>query len=155
MHEISDLMQGYTVSKVTNNVVCICVQYFFTIFRSFLTETITIWWKNTVSICIPYCWLPRKMWSLAWDHWFHAWDAQCMCIISVHIFGPNFRFILHNNNKITKTDISLKPIMVHIHWASHARNQWSHARLHIFLGKQQCGIHMYAVFFHYIVIVSD
>ena len=33
--------------------------------------------------------------------------------------------------------------MVHIYWASDARNQWSHAKLHIFLGNQQCGIHMY------------
>ena len=44
-------------------------------------------------------------------------------------------------------------ILVHIHWASHARNQWLHTRLHIYL--QQCGIHMYTVFFHHIVKASD
>ena len=37
--------------------------------------------------------------------------------------------------------------MVHIHWASHARNQWSLARLHIFSGNKLYGIHKYTVFF--------
>ena len=46
--------------------------------------------------------------------------------------------------------VSLK---VHIHWASHARDPWSHARLHSFPGNQQCCLHMYTVFFHHIVIV--
>ena len=52
-------------------------------------------------------------------------------------------------------DTSIHPmtIMVHKHWASDARNQWSHARLHNFLCNQQCGMHMYTVFFHNIVIV--
>ena len=31
MHEISNLMQGFTVYQVTNNVVYVCIQYFFTI----------------------------------------------------------------------------------------------------------------------------
>ena len=31
--------------------------------------------KNTVYLCIPYSLLPEKMWSLAWDLWFRAWDA--------------------------------------------------------------------------------
>ena len=44
-------------------------------------------------------------------------------------------------------------VMVHIHWASHARNQWSHARLHIFPGKKLNGIHKYTVFFNHILIV--
>ena len=37
--------------------------------------------------------------------------------------------------------------MVHIHLASHARDQWSHGRLHIFLGNKLYGIHKYTVFF--------
>ena len=44
-------------------------------------------------------------------------------------------------------------LMVHIHWASHARNQWSHARLHIFPGNKLYGIHKYTVFVYHIVIV--
>ena len=28
------------------------------------------WWKNTVYICMLHCWLPGKLWSLAWDHGF-------------------------------------------------------------------------------------
>ena len=44
-----------------------------------MSETITIWWKNTaLKPCVR-----KKKWSLAWDHWFRAWDAQCMCTISV------------------------------------------------------------------------
>ena len=44
-------------------------------------------------------------------------------------------------------------LIVHIHWASDARDQRSHAGLHSFKANQQCGIHMYTAFFHYIVIV--
>ena len=46
-------------------------------------------------------------------------------------------------------------VKVHIHWASHARDPWSHARLHSFPGNQKCGLHkhIYTVFFHHIVIV--
>ena len=43
--------------------------------------------------------------------------------------------------------------MENIHWASHARNQWSHARLHIFAGNILYGILNYTVFFYHIVIV--
>ena len=43
--------------------------------------------------------------------------------------------------------------MVHIHWASHARNQRSHARLHIFSGNKLYGLHKYTAFFYHIVIV--
>ena len=46
LHEISNLMQGFTDSKITNNVVCIIIQYFFTILWQFLTETITVLWKK-------------------------------------------------------------------------------------------------------------
>jgi len=46
---------------------------------------------------------------------------------------------------------SFRTFMVHIHWASHARNQWSHARLQFFFLMQG----FTAVFFHHIVIVSD
>ena len=49
--------------------------------------------------------------------------------------------------------IANAPHMVHILWASHARNQWSDARLHIFLGNKLYGIHKYTVFFYQIVIV--
>ena len=38
--------------------------------------------KNTVYLCIPYSLLPGEIWSLVWDHWFRAWDAQCMCTIT-------------------------------------------------------------------------
>ena len=38
-------------------------------------------------------------------------------------------------------------LMVHIHWASHARNQWSHVRPHIFPGNKLYGMHQYIVFF--------
>ena len=54
---------------------------------------------------------------------------------------------------------------VHLYWTSvlvcsicamHiARDPWSCARLHSFPGNQQCGIHVYTVLFHHIVIVSD
>ena len=39
--------------------------------------------KNTVYLCIPYSLLPGEIWSLVWDHWFRAWDAQCMCTIRI------------------------------------------------------------------------
>ena len=38
-------------------------------------------------------------------------------------------------------------LKVHIHWASDARNQWSHSRLHSFPSNQQYGIHKNTVFF--------
>ena len=81
MHEISDLMQGSTFSYVTNSAVYICIQYFITILWEFLSETITIWWKYTA---LKPC-MRKKDWSLTWDHWFRAWDAQCMCTINVRL----------------------------------------------------------------------
>ena len=48
-----------------------------------------------------------------------------------------------------------RTLMVHIHWASDERDQWSHARLHNFPGNKLYGIHKYAVFFYHIVIISD
>ena len=54
--EIRDLMQGFTVSQVTNNV---------------------------VYVCIPHCWLPGKLWSLAWNHGSRALDDQCMCALTI------------------------------------------------------------------------
>ena len=42
---------------------------------------------------------------------------------------------------------------MHIHWASDARDQWSHARLHNFPDNKLYGIHKYTVFFYHIVIV--
>ena len=48
--------------------------------------------KNTLYLCIPYSLLPGKLWSLAWDHWSRASDAQCMCTISVQ---EHFRLIVH------------------------------------------------------------
>ena len=38
-----------------------------------MSETTTIWWKNAA---LKPC-MRKKNWSLAWDHWFCAWDAQC------------------------------------------------------------------------------
>ena len=57
--------------------------------------------------------------------------------------------------KILLKSLKKSSIKVHIHWASHARDLWSHTRLYSFLGKQQSGTYKYTVFFHHIVIVSD
>ena len=57
---------------------------------------------------------------------------------------------LSNESLATLTRLSL---VVHIHWASHARDPWSHATLHRFKGNQQCGMLMCIVFFHHIMIV--
>ena len=46
-------------------------------------------------------------------------------------------------------------LMVHIHWASDARDPWSHAGLPSFPDNQHHGMHMYTVFLYHIVIVSD
>ena len=35
-------------------------------------------------VCIPHCWLPGELWSLAWDHASLVWDAQCMCTFILH-----------------------------------------------------------------------
>ena len=61
----------------------------------------------------------------------------------------------HDLITIINVSIVIKSIycslLVHIHWASHARNQWSHVRLQFFFLMQG----FIAVFFHHIVIVSD
>ena len=56
--------------------------------------------KNTVYICIPCYWFPGKLWSLAWDHWSRAWDAHCMCTISVClVYLFNYIFVVSTYSK--------------------------------------------------------
>ena len=57
MHEIRNLMQGFTVSQVTNNVVYICVQYLYHILGylgncEFLHQ-ITDLVHEMLSVCAP------------------------------------------------------------------------------------------------------
>ena len=69
-------------------------------------------------------------------------------LLKVHIhWASRVKKLKLNDYWLTKS--------AHVYWASHARDPWFHARLHSFPSNQQCGIHMYTVFVHHIIIVSD
>ena len=76
---ISDLMQGFTISQVINYMVFISVQDFF-------YHIVIVHVRNYHNMVKKYCLEAlhekKKNWSHAWDHWFRAWDAQCMCTIN-------------------------------------------------------------------------
>ena len=82
MHEMSDLMQVFNFFFSCKAQGSIFSPYC----DSFWHKLSQYGKKNSVYLCIPYSLLPQKMWSLAWDHWSRAWDAQCMCTISVQFW---------------------------------------------------------------------
>ena len=94
--------------------------------------------------------------DVSWDDEHFASYSQNKVLLIIQNLFKQLNFYLANNSKSTrhpKNIIDNKRLMVHIHWASHARYPWSHARLPRFPGNYQCGMHIYTVFFHYIMIV--
>ena len=73
----------------------------------------------------------KKNWSLAWDHWFRAWEAQCMCTNTVFSYNHNFSFLLGTwCLKLILVRHNFKLIdywLIYMRWISHLSwNYWNH-----------------------------
>ena len=110
-------------------------------------------------MCISRWYARERYYALLWNARFLLYQYISFELCNIFIIGQE-KFIgcaFHANYSQRMTlrfAFICELLMVHIHWASHARDPWSHARFHSFAGNPVVYTFVHSIF-HHIVIVSD